>query len=253
MFKVKKLDSVKKRLFIIAVSCFLLLGLSSNVFAADDISSKATISGKHEITNNHSLGNVNITFVLTAGDTSQPMPLGSENGVKKVSSPAGQPFSFGEINFTQRGQYSYKVSREPLNSPNLTEDMTVYDVIIEVQNDGVLTVIYKKSDSDAKLDELIYKDVYVESPDNPTKPNEPTTIIEKPTKPDNPTSRAKTSASSKSSGSDYDDEDSDRSTSKSNNKKSNFQTGDFLPYVLGGLLVIVLGLVGLLIYKRRKE
>lgn len=189
------------------------------VFASTSSSGNAvTIGGKYEVEG--SLHNGSFTFVLTADDPSFPMPEGSLNGVKKVSIGPNSSFSFGDIMFKTRGKYNYTVSREVTKSKNMTYDTSTYKVQVSVFNDGTVASVIIKDGSSGKVDQIKYSDKYV-----------------------NDTSS--------------DDKDTDKVTNKDKEKdqtvtgRTGYKTGDFLPYILFAVLLILI-IAAVIVYRKRK-
>lgn len=90
------------------------------------------------------------TFVLTAKESSFPMPAGSSGTVKEISITGAGSIGFGDITFTKPGTYVYNISEKNTGVDGYTYDTTVYTVTYTVtQEDGVLKVQRTISDSKA--------------------------------------------------------------------------------------------------------
>lgn len=123
-------------------------------------------SGSVHITGEHSIDNPDIktgqhTFVLTAKDGA-PMPSDAVDGVKKVSISSGETFDFGEILLPNVGEFHYTVSREIIESENLKQDNSVYNVTVYNPADSDTAIILEKVGEEGKPDKIKYSDTYVE-------------------------------------------------------------------------------------------
>ena len=136
-----------KKTILIATFIATLIFSSLGVFAVGNYDTfdpkPVVIEGTHKVENNVSLKTGRHTFVLTAENNS-PMPEGSQNGKKSVTINSNESFSFGEINFTKQGTYSYTVSRDLTKSENLKEDDAVYKCNVAVFADGSSVVVFEK-------------------------------------------------------------------------------------------------------------
>lgn len=76
------------------------------------------------------------TFLLTAGDITNPMPEGSVDGVKKITITGSGEKDFGTWVYTREGTYYYKISEEIPQARSLY----VYDEAIYTITDSVKDV-----------------------------------------------------------------------------------------------------------------
>lgn len=153
-----------KKTILIATFIATLIFSSLGVFAVGNYDTfdpkPVVIEGTHKVENNVSLKTGRHTFVLTAENNS-PMPEGSQNGKKSVTINSNESFSFGEINFTKQGTYSYTVSRDLTKSENLKEDDAVYKCNVAVFADGSSVVVFEKVGTEGKPNSIVYTDKYI--------------------------------------------------------------------------------------------
>ena len=71
------------------------------------------------------------SFSLKADDGA-PMPAGSENGMKTVRITGGGSALFGQIRYTELGEYHYTIRETPGNNQRYTYDSTVYSAAVQV-------------------------------------------------------------------------------------------------------------------------
>jgi pilin isopeptide linkage protein len=67
-------------------------------------------------------------FDLTAQNSSNPMPEGSANGVKKVYITGSGSTDFGEWGYTAPGTYIYKITEKDTGATGYTYDKSVYTI-----------------------------------------------------------------------------------------------------------------------------
>lgn len=202
----------------VLVALILMILSVTPVFASQSEGTDAFANSKASFEVSHSVKDKNLssgsfTFVLTATDKSYPMPEDSSDGVKKVTIKPGETFTFGDIKYDKQGLYDYVVSREPVNSKNIKEDTSTYKIQVAVFNDGTTVVVMSKGDSDTKVDKLEYTDTYI--PDST---------------------------------------DTDKTDKKSTDTvdRASFKTGDFIPYIVGAILIILI-IAAVVVYRRRKS
>ena len=203
----------------VLVALIIMIFSVTTVFASKSEGADAFANSKVSFEVSHSVKDKNLssgsfTFVLTANDKSYPMPDGSSDGVKKVTIKPGETFSFGEIKYDKQGFYDYVISREPVNSKNITEDKSTYKIQVAVFNDGTAAVVFSK-DGNGKVDKLEYIDTYV------------------PDKTDTDTNKT-------------------NNTSTNTVERASFKTGDFIPYIVGAILIILI-VATVVVYRRRKN
>ena len=202
----------RKGLIVFIITLFCI----TPVFAATNT---INISGVHEVEGT-SLHNGSFTFVLTAMDKENPMPEGSSNGVKKISVGPNDSFSFGEISFDKEGIYDYTVSRELMKSKDITYDKSIYHIEVSVFSDGTVASVMTKDGSAGKVADIKYSDKYV-----------------------NDTSSDKDRDTYK---------DKDKQKTETTTQRTGYKTGDFLPYVLG-VVFLVLVIAAIIVYRKRKK
>ena len=76
--------------------------------------------------------------------SSTQMTIYNVDGVKKVSISSGETFDFGEIVLSNVGEFHYTVSREIIESENLKQDNSVYNVTVYNPADGDTAIILEK-------------------------------------------------------------------------------------------------------------
>jgi hypothetical protein len=128
-----------KKFTIILISIIFIVANCTIVFAAN---STATITGQHIVENDTSLKSFNNTFILKSINDA-PMPDGSSNGVKEITSLSNEDFSFGDIIFSEAGIYEYKVERNITESKTLKADDSTYLVKIQVHQNGTTSIIFQ--------------------------------------------------------------------------------------------------------------
>lgn len=76
------------------------------------------------------------TFELKADDITEPLPVGSIRGTKRISIKGAGEDSFGEWEYTESGSYSYTVREIPGTSGDFRYDETVYHITDKVYYSG---------------------------------------------------------------------------------------------------------------------
>lgn len=130
-------------------------------------------------------------FTLTAGNTANPMPAGSINGVKTISIVGSGEKDFGTWAYTKKGIYYYTIAEIDTGEKNYTYDTAIYtitDAVVEV--DGQLTVNRTVTNrSNKPVESCIYINKYKgtsgggtisggsDNRDRDRNPNKPGTVI----------------------------------------------------------------------------
>ena len=207
------------------------------VLATDDASlmnfenTTVTIEGRHELVGGV-VNNAPISFSLEAVTKDAPMPSDANGVQKTVDIKPGEQFSFGSIHYPTYGTYDYVVKRNIVPSENIQYDETVYTVHVSVMADGSVVTILENNATKTKVADIVYTDTYVEKPAGGT-----VSTPENTTPPVHQTSTSSSSDVNSSSNSG----NTPTGTSQSDvTKRSAYQTGDFLPYILGGVLILLL-------------
>ncbi len=86
----------------------------------------------------------------TAGIGTMPMPEGSANGVKTVSTTPGVSKEFGEMTFTAPGQYIYQIAEVNDGQSGYTYDSSVYIVTYTVVRQGNTLTCTRAMTKDSK-------------------------------------------------------------------------------------------------------
>ena len=82
--------------------------------------------------------NAKFRFSMKADDPKYPMPEGSVDGVKTITTGVGE-YEFGNMYYEKEGTYTYKVVEENDGLPHFTYDGTMYSVKVVVEKkDGKL-------------------------------------------------------------------------------------------------------------------
>lgn len=196
-----------------------------------------TIEGEHELLGGE-VNNAPLSFVLQAITKDAPMPADAKDGEKVIDIKPGEKFTFGSIQYSTYGTYDYLIKRNIVPSENMKYDETTYTVHVSVMADGSVVMIIENNITKTKVDTIKYTDTYTpvttpEKPKDPQKPEDPLTTVEKeqPPKQDPPTSSE---------------------VSKEPVKRSGYKTGDILPFVLGGVLIILVISIAAVLYRRKK-
>lgn len=111
---------------------------------------------KHEIKGIRSSSDKKYTFILTAEDTSSPMPDHSSAGCKRVDVTDEKDINFGTITFHYPGTYYYEVSQE--------DSDTSYRVMIAAFNDGTSEIVIWDEADGSKTDRAAFVNEYRSSP-----------------------------------------------------------------------------------------
>ena len=151
----------------------MILSLSALSYAEDKAFYE--ITGSHRIANDPGIKDGTHIFILRSVDGG-PMPEGSSDGLKRISVGSGEDFSFGQIEFTKKGIFSYTVSRELNQSEDLKEDDSVYDIVITVLNEGDPFAVIKRRGDQGKLTSAQYRDTYIKREAVPVKTGDTTDI-----------------------------------------------------------------------------
>lgn len=156
-----------RKIIVFLITTIMITALLNPSYA--DTKATITIRGTHEIKNDESIRTGKHTFVLTnlSGD---PMPEGSDGTIKKVTVSTGEDFDFGEIRFEKAGIYEYFVSREKIQSEDLEEDGSVFQVLVNVPRDGKATVTINKAGTSGKIDKIVFSDTYTHPAQDKNKP-----------------------------------------------------------------------------------
>lgn len=105
------------------------------------------------------------TFVLKAVDGA-PMPDGSVSGTKSVQVAGEGDVSFGQIGYTDLGEYRYTISEAKGNNQRYAYDMTVYSADVqvawkdEVGGQMVATLYLAKEDGMYKQEKALFTNRY---------------------------------------------------------------------------------------------
>lgn len=109
---------------------------------------------------------VKFRFSMKADDKSYPMPSGSVDGVKTITTGVGE-YEFGNMYYKELGTYTYKVVEENDGAPHFTYDGTMYTVKVEVKmQDGKLVADRTITYGDLVTDIATFTNHYKESTDN---------------------------------------------------------------------------------------
>ncbi len=103
------------------------------------------------------------SFTLTS-QNGAPMPQSSTNGSKTITVTDTAAGSFGTVEYTAQGQYSYTVHQTTGLKPYYSYDKTVYtvNVLIEKSNNGVMssTVWVSRPDVSGKQNAVLFENGY---------------------------------------------------------------------------------------------
>lgn len=115
------------------------------------------------------------TFLLSAEKAENPMPKNSSNGSKEVTINGAGSVEFGEIEFTEPGEYVYKVTEKNNGQPGYAYDETVYNLTYKVvMENGKLKVTRNITSSDGVSGKATFVNIY-KAKNDPTNPKGPKT------------------------------------------------------------------------------
>ena len=135
-------------IFLIALSTFVSLAASP-----------VTIKGTHHI---NDVQSGTRTYILESVD--------GKTTTQKVTKPVNEPFSF-VLNFSEPGDYKYKAYEEPMESKDLEQDKTVYEILVSVTRTTEPVFVIKGPNG--KVDEMTFADKYTpHKKDVPADPEE---------------------------------------------------------------------------------
>jgi hypothetical protein len=120
----------------------------------------------HEIRGNYS-GNDLFSFTLKAMDPENPMPRGSENGVKTVNVKGRFPVDFGDISFEYPDAYYYEISRKARKTDTVSMEDKTYSVMIAVYNDGTSQMVTWEKATSEKTEGVVFRDTAVNAAGRP--------------------------------------------------------------------------------------
>lgn len=104
------------------------------------------------------------TFTLTADKKTNPMPEGSNGGIKSVSIKGNTGFvDFGDITYTTPGEYYYTITRTITKEKDLKQDNAVYKVRVIATNRGTGSLVIQKKGQDGKAGGIVYTDKFTGS------------------------------------------------------------------------------------------
>lgn len=179
--------------------------------------------GASKILTGRDLKDGEFTFVLKDADG---------NTVDEAANDANGSVKFDEITYDQAGTYRYTVSEVKGDDTTITYDETVYDVTVEVADNGSGTLVPTVTIGNGDSQGIVFTNEYNE-PENPTPGNEDT--------PDDKTP----------------DKKPDNSGTTQSSDRANVQTGDtaqFMPVVAALLasLLAVIAIAVVMIRRRRR-
>ena len=99
----------------------------------------------------------------TAGLAENPMPVGSDGQIKRVSLRPGEEYEFGEMIFTVAGTYEYVITEVNDHLEGYTYDETVYTVTYIVEQDGndlKATRLFRKNGQDVSIATFEFNNTY---------------------------------------------------------------------------------------------
>ncbi len=101
-------------------------------------------------------------FELKAEDSMNPMPAGSENGVKTITIDGAGKTEFGEWAYTEPGTYKYTIREIDTKNKRYDYDETVYNYVdTTFYEDGELKVDTEITDAQGnEVTEIVFTNVY---------------------------------------------------------------------------------------------
>ena len=144
-----------------ATLIFGLIQLSAFCVSASGLPAvTVNIPVEHIITGDEYIGDESFSFVLEAENHSDPMPDGSSDGMKKVTSTGSGKVDFGDIVFSYPDAYYYRMYRMPEEDTELERDESAYRIMIAAYSDGSSGITIWKEGEDGKTDSIVFEDKY---------------------------------------------------------------------------------------------
>ncbi len=173
---------------LIGLMCVQMVGMSALAKEVPGFKLPVTIEQKGDIPNHAE----ELDVVLTAVETSFPMPEGSVDGKYIMSVTAGTTGHFPEISFPKLGVYEYTVHQEKGSISRCDYDDTVYQMRVYVTNaengDGFeSTTILYIDDINTKFADVEFVNKYDERKTREPEGTNPTIPTTAPTNPTTPT------------------------------------------------------------------
>lgn len=161
--------TIKKRRdwwgLVLAVSMLLLLSVLSVPVLAAEPDAVINIPIYKQVVGDTPRANKIFSFMLTAMDGA-PMPEGSKDGVKAVEITGNGNASFGNIQYTELGEYHYTITETNTSDAGYTFDRTVYLATVlvtwkrTVGGEMRATLYLTKKGSNYKQDKVLFTNHY---------------------------------------------------------------------------------------------
>jgi pilin isopeptide linkage protein/LPXTG-motif cell wall-anchored protein len=116
------------------------------------------------------------TFQMKAVTDGAPMPEGSKDGVKTVQITGNGSYEFGEMWFTEAGEWVYEISEVNDGVKGYTYDTTKYTLTVTVTEDESGKLVKEETVTGGD-GEIVFTNVYEEEPLPKTGDNAPTTLV----------------------------------------------------------------------------
>lgn len=162
--------TIKKRqgwrgLLFAAAALLMLSILPVSVWAAEPTNATINIPVYKQVVGDMPKTDEAYTFSLNAVDGA-PMPDGSVNGTKTVQITGEGNTSFGQISYTELGEYHYTISETKGSNQRYTYDKTVYSVNVQVTwkdkvgGEMIATLYLAKEDGIYKQEKALFTNRY---------------------------------------------------------------------------------------------
>jgi pilin isopeptide linkage protein/LPXTG-motif cell wall-anchored protein len=171
MMKMEGVKVMKKSLVCLMMAVCLLLagGPASQIHAQEPLSVTLPVSQTLTVTGSTlSSEGSRFTYLMTAKDSSNPMPDGSTAEGYTFTLEGTQDSIIGPITYTHAEPYEYQVKLvSPTDKPGYTIDQEIYDVVVVIQNTdngGLEQAIYIKNTNNDKVADMSWNHSYQPKP-----------------------------------------------------------------------------------------
>ncbi len=146
-------------IFLLIIAFSIAQPVSAASKNANNMPVRTEICIRHEVNGNASLAGED-TYILSANDKSIPMPEGSENGEKVITTGSTGESSFGTMIIRNPDVYEYTVTRVKNDRKNVMKSYDKYNVRIVALNNGKVSKIITIAGGSEKS-ELLFEDTVI--------------------------------------------------------------------------------------------